>query len=274
MIHIFKKNLLIIWLFLPFFTLAQQLGENAKTVSKESKWQKPDHRWQFSLEGAPQFTGVYDLGGATSLGKTGCNLGLKSEFYLLKQFSVSLGAYYDRRKFGFEYFTPYLVFQDTLISYLSHAESKIDYHVNYLTFPLGFQYYVGENKLRFYIKGSVYYSFFLSARKKGYSNLYIHADDIQYVDQEEYPNIHEGDNRKLYDDKTEFFFIGEKFSSFDVGVAFGLGLDYALFERIHLFFAPEFTTSFGRLLDNPVYKSTKWSKNIKLETGISYLIKK
>ena len=251
---------------------AQQLGYNAKQTETTNK-KKPENRWSMGITAGPQFTDISNVGSASSVGKTGFLAGFFFQYNVIKNLGISTGLNYDRRSFGLQFYTPFIVFPDT-ISYKSYSVIDMKYDVDFLTIPLNIVYTVGEGKLRFYLKGTFYYSLYIGAYKKGYTNIFIHPDDYQYLDPETEPDIQPGDNRVDYKGKTTYFLGEEKFSNFDVGIVFSLGLSYQLSERLYLNLSPGFHSSFGRLLNNPGFSSIKWIRNISIETGLTYKLKK
>ncbi len=251
--------------------IAQNLGDQAKNVDQPEQ-NKPDNKINLSFVAGPQFTDVSNMGSANTSGKVGLLLGILGEYNLFKSIKISSGIIFDRRGFGLELYNPYVAFPDTF-SYKSHSEIDMTYNVDFLTFPLNVKYEVGEEQFKFFIQGTFYYSFYLSSYRKGFTNLYIHPDDFQYIDPEQDPDIQPGDNRTNYNERTDLFLGDEKFSNFDFGLVFYLGAQYDLTDKLSVHFAPGFTSSFGSLLDNPMYKTTKWVKNFKIETGITYKLK-
>ncbi len=251
--------------------MAQNIGEDAKNLNQPEKY-KPGKNINISLITGPQFTGISSIGNIISTEKVGFSAGILGETYLFKGIKIGSGIIFDRRGFGVKSYIPFIAFPDT-VSDKSHAEMDISYRVDYLTFPLNVIYESSENRFRFYIQGTLYYSLFLSTYREGFYNIYIHPDDIQFVNTETYPNISSGDNITLYNEKTDLFLGNEKFRNFDFGIVFYLGAQYELTKNLSIYFAPGFTSSFSRLLDNPKYSTTKWIKNIKLETGIKYKLK-
>lgn len=254
-----------------FNAVAQELGYGAKQVTQQ-KVQR-ENRFSIGLVAGPQFTCATNIGSAQSSGKTGFLAGAFLEFNIIKSFNLNIGINYDRRSFGLNFFAPFIQFNDSVISYNSYSVIDMKYDIDYLTLPLNILYTVGEGKLKFFLKGTFYYSVYLSAYKKGYTNIYIHPDDYQYIDPELDPDIKPGDNRIDYHGKTEDLLGDLKFSNFDIGMVFSLGLTYDMTDQIALRLSPGFQSSFGRLLDNPSYKSIKWNRNISLETGVVYRLK-
>jgi hypothetical protein len=225
-------------------------------------------RWGFGVAAGPQFTNISSPGlpMPPNMG-IGFLAGVFAEYALFDNFKVRMEADFDRRSFNVSYQSSYFVFQDSIISRNSYGAYDFDFNVDYLTIPLSFIYMTGGEKFKLFIQGTFYYSVYLSARKKGYTNVYIAESDFQFVDQEKYPDLQPGHNKKEFNESTDIFFNNERFNSYDMGVSFFIGGIYKLSEKVDLYLSPGFTSSFGRILENPVYDS-RWIKVFKIETGI------
>ncbi len=247
---------------------SQQLGDNAKNVKGVKKNNKSLY---LTLIGGPQFTDVTGMGNNYSSGRTGFMAGLTIDYAAIDNFAFGSGIIFDRRSFNFNLQTP-IQFNDTLTGRNSFAKYDFNYGVDYLTIPVNVTYNVGEGDFNFFIQGTFYYSFFLTAHKKGNSNIYIAPDEYQYIDPDDQNNLEPGNNIKNYNERTDLYLDSEKFNNFDYGVWISLGIKYSITNNVTLLIAPGFTTSFGKILSNNS-TNTSWMKNIKLQTGITYTLK-
>jgi hypothetical protein len=253
-----KKNLFIYLLLMVLLVVTNELYSQ----------QINDGRWRFGVAAGPQFTNISSPGlpMPPNMG-IGFLAGAFAEYAIFDDFKLRVGADYDRRSFNVGYQSSYFVFQDSIISRNSYGAYDFDFNVDYLTIPLSFVYMTGGERFKLFIQGTFYYSVYLSARKKGYTNVYIAESDFQFVDQEKYPDLQPGHNKKEFNESTDIFFNNERFNSYDMGVSFFIGGIYKLSEKVDLYLSPGFTSSFGPILETPVYDS-RWIKVFKIETGI------
>ena len=271
--HILTSLFLIITIFpVAFNGYSQQLGDSAKNVEIKKIKKKPENKFSLNLSTGPQFTDISGTGNLYSSGKTGYFITFTVDYNLPKNLKIGTGLSYDTRGFGLFYYSPYIVFPDT-ISSKSYTVLDINYRVKYLTIPVNLKYIIGERKFKMIIQGTFYYSIFLTANRNGYTNIYIHPDDFQYVDPEQDPDLKPGNNKVEYDGNSNLFLGNEKFSNFDLGIIFYVGAEYEISDKLNIHLFPGFGSDFSRLLDNPEFKTIKWTRNIKIEFGVTYNLK-
>ena len=273
--HLFFFIILLSVIF--FFHISgysQQLGDNALYVDKSKKEirkeKKPESKFSLNFNAGPQFSDVSGTGSLYSKGRTGYFTTFTVDYNILKNLKIGTGLSYEMRGFNLFFYSQLII--DTIMR-TSYSIFDVNYDINYLTIPVNVKYIVGEGKFNLLLEGSFFYSIFLYAHKKGYTNIYIDPDDYQSIDPEDATGIEPGDNKIEYDENTNIFIDNEKFSNFDIGFIFYIGVVYNVSNNIKLNLSPGFSSNFGRLLDNPAYKSFKWSRNIKINAGITYNLK-
>ena len=260
-----KHNYLVKKIIISFFISFIVLSFSHTLQSQETKPAK----WSFGITGGPQFTHISSPGGLPAAPESGVGFlaGAFAQYSVFKDLHIKLGANFDRRSFQLTYLSPYLVVDDTMILWKSHFSYDLSYNVDYFTIPLSIQYTKGEGKFKLFVQGTFYYSFYLSASKDGYIDTYINDDDFTHINPENYPDLNPGHNKDEFNGKTEDFLKNQKFNSGDIGISFFIGGIYQLSEKVGIYLSPGFTSSFGRVLENPVYDA-KWIRVFKLETGV------
>ncbi len=223
--------------------------------------------WDVGITAGPQFTNITSSGlFAPPENGVGFLAGIFTEYKVHEKFKIRLGIDFDRRSFSTAYKTRFLVFQDSIITEKSYSAYDVKFNLDYLTLPLSLIYVTGGDRFKMFVRGTFYYSVLLTAHRKGYSDIYIDDADYEYAHQD-FPFLEKGHNRKEYDETTDTFLGNEKFNTNDIGLSFFIGAIYKLSEKVDLYLSPGFTSSFGHVLENPVYDS-KWIQVFKIETGV------
>jgi hypothetical protein len=262
-----------IFLFAVFSATAQNLGDGLNKNKSEKNLNKPENKFNIGFNASPQFTDISDLTGNGNSNGIGFFAAAFFEYKILSKLKIRVTMSYDRRAFKIRNHLPFAVFSDT-ISYNSSSTIDVKYNVDYFTIPLSIIYVAGTEKLRFIVKGSFYYSFYITAYQNGYTDLYIYPDDYQFINPELDSLIVPGHNIVNYSGRTHSLLDKEPFNSYDIGFEFSLGIEYCISRKVILTLSPGICSSFGRLLENPYYNNTKWSRNMNIETGIIYKILK
>ena len=224
------------------------------------------------MVGGPQFTSL----SSPSLPKPpesgiGFLAGGFAEYKLSPLVSIRTGINFDRRSFSAAFQSAFLNF-DTVTSYKSYFGYDLQYNVDYITLPLSILYSKKAGKFGIILEGTFYYSIFLSANSKGYTNVYIHQDDLQYIDTEKYPDLKIGDNRTDLNGKTDYYLVKEPINSYDLGLNLYLGGSYYVSEKVNVSLLPGFASSFGHFLEDPRYDE-RWTRIFIIKTGIKYYLK-
>lgn len=258
-----KKYQLFFWagcLFL--FVSAQSMAQDTLAT-----------RWSFGVAAGPQFTNISSPGlpNPPESG-IGYMAGVFAQHTLSKEFNISIGLNFDKRAFSSRYTSAWFQFNDSVISQDSYSAYDINYKLNYITIPVSISYVKDVDKLKLFVRGSVYYSLFVDAQQQGYTDMFIADSDFQYIDHEQYPEINKGHNRTDYTGTTDKLLDTERFNTSDIGFNFFIGAIYDFSEKVGIYLSPGFTASFGRVLENPAYDS-KWTRVFKIEAGLVYHLK-
>lgn len=219
--------------------------------------------FNIGIEGGVQYANVSDAYVTETKSGTGPEVGVFLEYKKFKSVKIRSGVYYDSRSFS-SVSSIYPIRVGDSIGYHSYFVSDIDYRNQYLTIPLSLLYMKGEQKFKVFIQASVYYSFLLTATRRGDGLLYIDPQDApKFTD----PDLTPGNHFYNYEGQ-----VTENFNSYDFGIGISLGFAYQVSPRFMLQMAPGFMESFADVYADPL-RPADWSGQFRINAGLVYSFK-
>lgn len=219
----------------------------------------------FGFEAGLQFTNISDPYMPVSKAGTGYNAGPFIEYCLSNLVKFRAAIQYDNRAFKLENMAPRLVGDSGYIGQTSYYDVQQNFKVNYLTIPISFIYSTGGEKLKFFMQGTVYYSFYINSVQTGVRDVYISEEDAEHFYFEDYPEFSTPGHHYL---KPEI----QTFNSGDIGINMLIGGVYYIKPGLGISLAPGFTFAFSNVWEDPS-RVTTWSTLYKVTAGLVYSIK-
>ena len=231
-------------------------------TSQESQYNKG--RVNIGFEAGIQFTGIDDPYMIISEGGIGYNLGPNIEYYLSEVIKVRVGLQFDNRAFKLHDLGQ-VVGDSGYVGYSSYFKVEEKYKVNYLTIPLSLIYIKGNEKFKFFLQGTIYYSLYLNSTQTGYADVFISGYDAPHFNFADYPELNTPGHHSYEPDI-------QKFNSSDIGINILFGGEYYINSNFGITLSPGFSYSFSNVWEDPL-RQTTWSRLYKITAGIIYNIK-
>lgn len=215
----------------------------------------------------PQVTYIENPGYInTPTGKLKPNIAFRAEYVIKQQISVSAGLVFDPRGYNAQYQSSYLIESDTssYVGYHSYFRYDDTYSANYLSIPLQFIYMSQGRKFSVFVQAGIYFSLFLNARKKAFSDYYIDPVDLNHFSDS---TLTSGHHINQSDEPVQHVF-----NTYDFGFNISVGIIYRWSSRISFKFTPGFNYGLAHAFENPEI-SAKWDRISRLNVGIVYKLR-
>ncbi len=208
-----------------------------------------------------QFTDIDDPYVVTSDGGVGYTAGPFIEYHITEYVKIRGGIEIDNRAFSLED-TGHIIDDSLNIFFNSYYRNNAKYRANYLTLPISMVYMKGDEKLNFYLQGTIYYSLHLNTNMTGSADIYISEEDAPYIFFEDHPELslpghHHYDVKPL------------TFNTSDMGINVRIGVIYNISPGLGVTLSPALTYSFSNVWEDPLRRAT-WTRLYKITAGIVY----
>jgi len=260
-------NRYLLFLFLVF-SLAMPAIVKAQMVQTKGLF-------NVGIEGGVQFTNIKDFSPVyQAKSGTGYRVGAFAEYFIVNDLKLQTGIYYDDRAFQLAGNFPFVDSTGKILK--SYYFYQVDYKLNYLTLPLSIMYQRGGEKFKITLQAGIYYSIFLNATMNGAEDVYVDPEDIDLITD---TTLRTGHNQKLYSGSTigvaSVFYTPEalRFSSYDFGVNFRIGVIYNITPQIGINATVGFIYSISSVFENPGINS-KWLQSTGVNLGFVYTLRK
>ncbi len=223
-------------------------------------------KFSVGIEITPQFTNISNAGFSGSTSKVRPFAGVFIIYDASDIMKFKTGLFFDMRSYGTSLKSTSLSFNDStnFVGFNSYYEYDLTNTVNFITIPVNFFYQKGEGKLKVFVEGGIYLSVALNNNVKGFTDYFIHPDDLEGFNDSTLTAGHHYNN---YDNSVDNYF-----NTYDIGINLGLGISYYIKPDIALQFSPGFSYGLANVFENPEY-SSKWNNIFKLHFAITYKLK-